>query len=94
MFEHLVEAVFSSALEGISHQSRRPAKEDATEAFFGVDGTPGLDIGAVEFGVDLATAFHLIPRALAYKRSCQGPVKRIGDAVLDLQWTCKQHTLP
>lgn len=65
VLEDFVETVLARTLEGVADQGWRPAEEDAPEAFFGVDCTPGLDIGAIEFGVDLATAFHLQPRALA-----------------------------
>jgi hypothetical protein len=59
VFEDLVEAVFAGALHGVADEGGRPAEEDAAQAFFGVDHFPGLRVGLVEGGVDLATAFHL-----------------------------------
>ena len=59
VLEDLVEAVFAGALEGVADEGWGPAEEDASEAFFGGDGAPGLEVGGVDFGVDLAAAFHL-----------------------------------
>jgi len=59
MFEYLVEAVFARALHRVAEESRGPAEEDAAEPFFGVDHLPGLCVGLVESGVDLAAAFYL-----------------------------------
>jgi len=46
-------------LEGVADVGGGPAEEDAAEAFFGVDGAPGLEVGGVEGRVDLAAAFYL-----------------------------------
>lgn len=59
VFEDLVEAVLAHALEGVAEQGRGPAEEDAGQAFGGVDGAPGRDVGGVEGGGDLAAAFYL-----------------------------------
>ena len=57
VLEDLVEAVFPRALEAVADEGRRPAEEDAADAFGPVDGRPGGQVGAVDFGVDLAPAF-------------------------------------
>ena len=59
MFEDFVEAVFAGSLEGVADCGGGPAEEDTTEAFFGVDGAPGGEVGGVDVGVDLAAAFYL-----------------------------------
>lgn len=59
VLEDFVEAVFAGALEGVADVGGRPAEEDAAETLFGVDGSPGLEVGRVDFGVDLTAAFHL-----------------------------------
>ena len=60
VLEDFVEAVFSCALEGVADEGGGPAEEDAAEAFGGVDGAPGGEVGAVDFGVDLAAALDLV----------------------------------
>jgi len=49
VLEDLVEAVLARALEGVADKSGRPAEENAAEAFFGVDCSPGGGVGGVEF---------------------------------------------
>ena len=59
MLKDLVEAILTGALEGVADKRWGPAEEHPTDAFCGVDGAPGLDIGAVEFGINLTAAFYL-----------------------------------
>lgn len=62
VLEDFVEAVFAGALEGVADEGWGPAEEDAAQAFFGVDATPGGEVGGVDCGVDLAAAFYLVGR--------------------------------
>ncbi len=59
VLEDFVEAVFAGALEGVADIGGGPAEKDAAEAFLGVDGAPGLEVGGVELCVDLAATFYL-----------------------------------
>ena len=93
MLEDLVETVLAGALEGVADQGWRPAEENAPEAFFGVDCAPGLDVGAVEFGVNLATAFHLQPGELAMAEGPWRALGRDGFAGFGLQWYCRGDKL-
>ena len=65
MLKDLVEAILTGALEGVADESWGPAEEHPTDAFCGVDGAPGLDIGAVEFSINLTAAFYLCERVSA-----------------------------
>ena len=65
MLEDFIETIFAGALEGVADEGGGPAEKDAAQAFFGVDGAPGLDVGFVEIGVDLAAAFYLGRETLA-----------------------------
>ena len=69
VFEVLVEAVFTCALEGVADEGGGPAEEDAAETFFGYDGAPGGEVGCVDFGVDLTATFYEI-------EGCDGCVGR------------------
>lgn len=60
VFEVLVEAVFTGALEGVADKGWGPAEEDAAEAFFRYDGAPCGEVGGVDLGVDLTAAFYEI----------------------------------
>lgn len=62
VFEQFVGAVLASALEAVADESGRPAEEDAAEALRAEDGGPGLQVGLVDLGVDLAAAFYEIER--------------------------------
>ena len=59
VFENFVEAIFTAALEGVADEGWRPSEEDAAKTFFRGDGAPGGDIGGVDLGIDLSTAFDL-----------------------------------
>ena len=59
VFEGFVEAVFAAALEAVADEGGAGAEEDAFEAVGAGDGAPGGEVGAVDFGVDLAPAFDL-----------------------------------
>jgi hypothetical protein len=65
VLEDLVEAVFACALHAVADEGWCPAEEHAAQTFFGVDHLPGLRVGLVEGGVDLAAAFHLENGVLA-----------------------------
>ena len=65
MLEDFVEAILAGALERIADEGWGPAEEDPTDAFFGVDGAPSLNVGAIELGVNLTAAFDLWERASA-----------------------------
>jgi hypothetical protein len=57
VLEDLVEAILPRALEGVADEGRGPAEEDAAEPFLAEDGGPGLEVGFVEIGIDLAAGF-------------------------------------
>lgn len=57
VFEYFVGAVFAGPLEAVPDEGRCPAEEDTPQAFAAVDGGPGLEVGFVDFGVDLPAAF-------------------------------------
>jgi hypothetical protein len=59
VLEDFVEAVFACALHAVADEGGCPAEEYPAQTFFGVDHLPGLRVGLVEGGVDLAAAFHL-----------------------------------
>lgn len=71
VLEDFVEAVLAGALEGVADESGGPAEEDATEAFFAINGPPGREVGAVDVGVDLPAAFDEIERCYSCDLSCQ-----------------------
>jgi hypothetical protein len=58
VFEVFVEAVLSGALQGVADEGRGPAEKDAADAFFGDDGAPCGQVGGVDLGVDLSSAFY------------------------------------
>ena len=60
VLEYFVETVLSGALEGVADEGGRPAEENSSQAFFAVDTAPRLNVGGVDFGIDLAAAFHLL----------------------------------
>jgi hypothetical protein len=60
VLEDLVETVFASALEGVAYERGGPAEEYTAESFFLEDGGPGGEVGFVDVGVDLATAFYKV----------------------------------
>lgn len=62
MLEYFVEAVFARALEGVAYEGRRPAKEDAADALFGVYLLPSGKVRRVELGIDLAPCLDYIER--------------------------------
>lgn len=57
LFEVFVPAVFEGALGGVAEERGGPTGEDAAEAFAAIDFAPGLEVGGVEFGVNLAAGF-------------------------------------
>ena len=67
IFEDFVETVFAGALEGVADEGGGPAEEDAAETFFGEDGSPGGDVGCVDFRVDLAATFYLDERDVSWQ---------------------------
>lgn len=71
VLEDFVEAVLAGSLEGVADEGGGPAEEDAAEAFFAVDGSPGRDVGAVNVGVDLATTFDEIEGCHSCDLHCQ-----------------------
>lgn len=60
VLEDLVEPVLSGTLEAVSDESWGPAEHDASNAFGFVDLGPGLRVGLVECGINLATTFYEI----------------------------------
>ena len=62
VLEDLVKTVLAGALEGVADEGGGPAEEDAAHALFGEDAAPGLDVGGVDLGVDLAAAFYLLSK--------------------------------
>ena len=62
MLEVLVETVFTGALEGVAQEGGGPAEEDSAETFLGEDGAPCLEVGGVDFRVDLPATFYEIER--------------------------------
>lgn len=63
VLEVFIETIFAGTLEGISNERRGPSEEDTAQTFFGVDGAPGGEVGAVDVRVNLATAFHHVQRS-------------------------------
>lgn len=62
VFEDLVRAVLARALEAVANKGGTPAGEDPSHSFIAEDFGPGLEVGGVEFGVDLAATFDEIER--------------------------------
>jgi hypothetical protein len=60
VFEHLIEPIFSTTLETISHERGGPAEKHPAQALDLVDGFPGAEVGFIEVGIDLAAAFYEI----------------------------------
>ena len=67
-------------MEGVADEGGGPAEEDAAETFFGEDGTPGGDVGCVDFGVDLAAAFYLVERKVSWRCCLRKQVGDLGEA--------------
>lgn len=62
VFEVFIEPVLASALERITDERWGPSEKDAAQAFFGVNGAPGREIGRIDLGVNLTTTLDEIQR--------------------------------
>jgi len=62
VLEDLVRAVLARTLERVSDEGWRPTEENTANTLGARDLGPGLDVGAVDLGVDLTTAFYEIQR--------------------------------
>lgn len=78
VLEDLVETVLSTTLETVTDECRRPSEEYSTKSLSLVDALPSANVGLVEGGVDLTSAFYKIKRGngcvgwpTSYRRDCQ-----------------------
>ena len=60
ILEVLIQTVLAGALERVSEEGRRPAEEHAAQALLGEDRAPCLEIGSVDFRIDLSAALDKI----------------------------------
>lgn len=60
ILEDFVESIFARALTRVSNERRRPAKENAAQPGFAIDGAPAVYVRGVDLGVDLAPALDKV----------------------------------
>lgn len=58
VLEDFVGSIFTGALERVANKCWGPAEKDAADTLFSSNFAPGLEVGLVDVGIDLTTAFY------------------------------------